>query len=161
MANRTAQPGLPWRSVIGALVLGSILALILLREVASPVRIEGSSMRPTLEDGSVCLVMWTARARREARVGSIVLASLPAAAGGARVVKRIEDASGDAPQRRFTLAGDNGGLSRDSRAFGDVIEERVQGVLVARLFPRPRYWGVEGPPAPALGSREALSPAGR
>lgn len=161
MSERAREARLPWRAVLAALALGSLIALVLLHEVASPLRVEGASMSPTLEDGTVCLVLWTASARRDVDTGSIVVARLPSHAGGARIVKRVAEVRGAPPLRRLVLAGDNGGTSRDSRDYGEIREARVEGVLVARIYPHPAYWGVAGPSLPAMGSRDALSPAGR
>ncbi len=92
------------------------------------VLVRGRSMLPTLRDGDRLLV----RRGRSPRVGDIVLARFR---DGSVVVKRV------AEQRAagWWLLSDNAseGLA-DSRAKGVVPPDDVVGVVVLRVWPRPR-----------------------
>jgi SOS-response transcriptional repressor LexA len=89
-------------------------------------------MLPTLREGDVLLVRYT----RPVRPGALVLARF---ADGTLAVKR-------AVERRETRAGgpawwllsDNPGRGVDSRHRGPVADEAVHGVVVGRIWPRPR-----------------------
>jgi phage repressor protein C with HTH and peptisase S24 domain len=92
-------------------------------------------MLPTLRDGDACLVRWDGRAR----VGDVVVARLPAGAGGvARPlgVKRLalRDEAG-----LCWLRSDNVGAGTDSAAFGMVAAADVLGRVVLRYWPRPAW----------------------
>jgi len=83
-------------------------------------------MAPTLSDGDVVLVRFGARAR----AGDVVLVrwdSRPAQLS----VKRARRPEGD----RWVVAGDNHFGSTDSATLGPA---HVVGVVLARLWPRPR-----------------------
>jgi hypothetical protein len=90
-------------------------------------------MRPTLEAGDRLLVRYAA----PVAVGRLVVARF---ADGTRVVKR-------AAERRSTRTGgpgwwllsDNPGAGVDSRHRGVVADPDVVAVVVARLWPRPRW----------------------
>jgi hypothetical protein len=90
-------------------------------------------MRPTLEAGDRLLVRYAA----PVAVGRLVVARF---ADGTRVVKR-------AAERRSTRTGgpgwwllsDNPGTGVDSRHRGVVADPDVVAVVVARLWPRPRW----------------------
>jgi len=84
-------------------------------------------MEPTLSAGDRLLVSHRCRPR----VGAVVVALFP---DGTRVVKR-------AAQRRTTgwwLLSDDPDAGVDSRHRGPVAEADVLGVVVARVWPRPR-----------------------
>jgi nickel-type superoxide dismutase maturation protease len=88
--------------------------------------VRGDSMRPTLDPGDRLLVRYGAAVRP----GRVVVARF---ADGAVVVKR-------AVERRTTgwwLLGD-GPVGTDSRHRGAVDPDDVLGVVVARVWPRPR-----------------------
>jgi type IV secretory pathway protease TraF len=89
-------------------------------------------MRPTLEPGDRLLVRYAARVT----AGRLVLARFP---DGTLAVKRAEE------QREtrsggpgWWLLSDNPDEGVDSRHRGVVAEEDVVGVVVARVWPRPR-----------------------
>ncbi|MEU8247386.1 S26 family signal peptidase [Nonomuraea sp. NPDC048916] len=140
----------------GALLLGGVIAVIVLRRRIVVVSVSGLSMEPTLRHGDRVLVH---RAPRETPSrGDVVVIREPgpcrpgdpAGVRGARwVVKRIAAIPGD-PEPAFLPAwarhptgvippgclvvlGDNAELSRDSRHFGAVQADRVLGVASRRL----------------------------
>ena len=94
--------------------------------------VTGDSMRPGLRPGDRLLVSY----RRPVRPGSVVVARL---ADGTLAVKR-------ATERRRTASGapgwwllsDDPEVGVDSRHRGPVPEDDVRGVVVARVWPRPR-----------------------
>lgn len=88
--------------------------------------VRGDSMRPTLVPGDRLLVRYEVGPRP----GDVVVARF---ADGTVVVKR-------AVERRRTgwwLLGDAAPVGVDSRHRGPVPEERILGVVIARLWPRP------------------------
>ncbi len=86
---------------------------------------EGKSMNPTLEDGEVVLVDRAAKIE----IGDIVVARHPIEQRS-EVVKRIERIN---ERGHYFLVGDNLEDSNDSRHFGAVTREYIQGKVVARL----------------------------
>ena len=88
-------------------------------------RVEGDSMRPTLNNNDVVLIEPTTKLAP----GDIVLAQHPYKQS-VKMLKRIEkiDENG-----RFSLVGDNPDESTDSRAFGTVPIEYIHGKAVCRL----------------------------
>ena len=90
------------------------------------VGVRGPSMSPTLHDGDVVLATFGARARQ----GDVVLVGW-AARPGQLSVKRAVRPDGDG----WWVLGDNPFGSTDSRTLGPA---RVQAVVRARLWPRPR-----------------------
>ena len=88
-------------------------------------RVEGDSMKPTLNDSEVVLVKRT----RAVRVGDVVLARHPFK-NSVKMLKRVTaiDAQG-----RFLLTGDNPDQSTDSRTFGSIPPSDVLGRIVGRL----------------------------
>ncbi len=89
--------------------------------------VHGESMRPTLAPGDRLLVRYDV----EPRAGDVVVARFP---DGAVVVKR-------AVERRRTgwwLVGDAAPVGVDSRHRGPIPDERILGVVRARVWPRPR-----------------------
>ena len=90
------------------------------------VRVRGPSMAPTLSDGDVVLVRFGATARP----GDVVLvrwAARPEQLSVKRATSRDQD--------RWLVCGDNPYGSTDSRELGPAT---VVGVVLARLWPRPR-----------------------
>jgi hypothetical protein len=89
-------------------------------------------MRPTLAPGDRLLVRYGARVRP----GRLVLARL---ADGTLSVKRATDRRTTASGRPgWWLTSDNPAVGVDSRHRGPVPDDRVLGVVVARVWPRPR-----------------------
>lgn len=84
------------------------------------VRIIGPSMEPALLSGE----WWVVRPARRIRVGHVVAARHPERPDLV-VVKRVVRREGSG----WWLEGDNAGASDDSRAFGEVAEESILGVL--------------------------------
>lgn len=83
-------------------------------------------MAPTLRDGDVVLVRVTSRARQ----GDVVLVRWEARPKQLSI-KRAQHRDGAG----WRVLGDNTFLSTDSRELGPAA---VLGVVVARLYPRPR-----------------------
>jgi nickel-type superoxide dismutase maturation protease len=89
------------------------------------VRVSGDSMRPTLGDGDVVLIVRT----RDVGVDDIVLAAHPFKSS-VTVLKRvvaIDDAE------RVELRGDDPDESSDSRSFGNIRIEDIRGKVICRL----------------------------
>lgn len=84
-------------------------------------------MRPALRPGQRLLVLYGARARP----GRVVVARF---ADGTLAVKRVAERRGSG----WWLLSDNAGVGVDSRHRGAVPEEDVEGVVLARVWPRPR-----------------------
>ena len=93
------------------------------------VEVVGESMRPTLEPGDRLLL---ARTRR-ARPGDLV-AVLDPRFDRRTVVKRVAAVSASG----LTVLGDNPAASTDSRIFGIVRSEALQGRVLYRYFPQGR-----------------------
>ena len=95
-------------------------------------RVSGASMMPTLRAGDRLLVSYT----RTPSEGCVVVARFP---DGVLAVKR-------AVERRTTRAGgpgwwllsDNPAAGVDSRHRGVIGEDDVLGVVLGRIWPRPR-----------------------
>ena len=90
--------------------------------------VRGRSMLPTLRDGDRLVVRWGS----PPRVGDVVVARF---ADGTVSVKRITERR----ERGWWLLSDNAdeGLV-DSRARGALPDDAVLGVVLGRLWPRPR-----------------------
>jgi nickel-type superoxide dismutase maturation protease len=89
--------------------------------------VEGESMAPTLLDGDRVLVCRCA----PARPGDVVALVDPA---GRTVVKRVAGIGAAG----VTVVGDNSDLSTDSRHFGPIGPEAIQGRVVWRYWPEER-----------------------
>jgi nickel-type superoxide dismutase maturation protease len=91
--------------------------------------VTGPSMVPLLRHGDHVLV-WLRPPRRLA-AGSVVVVELPDATMAVKRLTRIE------PDGAVWVLGDNAAGSTDSRQLGALPAERVRGVVIARLWPRP------------------------
>lgn len=89
------------------------------------IRVRGPSMAPTLRDGDVVLAR-----RGVARPGDIVVVTWDSRPGQLSVKRAVGPAGGG-----WLVVGDNDLASTDSRELGPA---RVHGVVLARLWPRPR-----------------------
>lgn len=87
-------------------------------------RVEGDSMRPTLESGDRVLV----DPRAAIHEGDIVLAEHPFKS--LQIVKRLLSIE---PDGRMFLAGDNPEATSDSKVFGVIQRKHLVGKVVARL----------------------------
>ncbi len=91
--------------------------------------VRGDSMRPALEPGDRLLVI----KGRALRPGDVV--AFPDPRRPARtMVKRVANAG----PGRLTVLGDNPGASTDSRIFGIVRPDALQGRVLYRYFPSQR-----------------------
>jgi nickel-type superoxide dismutase maturation protease len=90
------------------------------------IRVEGDSMRPTLEPGDRVLCV---RARR-LRPGQLIALHDPR--DRRLLVKRV------ATVEPLTVEGDNPGASTDSRTFGAIALDHVVGRAVYRYWPESR-----------------------
>ncbi len=94
--------------------------------------VTGESMLPTLAPGDRLLVRFGA----PVRPGAVVVARFP---DGTVAVKRaIERRTAASGRPGWWLLSDNPEAGVDSRHRGPVDEDRIQGVAVARVLPRPR-----------------------
>jgi hypothetical protein len=95
-------------------------------------RVRGDSMRPTLEPGDRLLVRYGGRVR----TGGLVLARF---ADGTLAVKRVGERRTTASGRPgWWLTSDDPAVGVDSRHRGPVPEADVVGVVLGRVWPRPR-----------------------
>jgi hypothetical protein len=92
-------------------------------------RVWGASMEPTLADGEYVLI----DPARRLEPGALVLARVPQVATS--VVKRVEWATSSAGSdpAEVWLASDNPDLGTDSRTWGSVDLERVEGTVTLNL----------------------------
>jgi nickel-type superoxide dismutase maturation protease len=88
-------------------------------------RVQGDSMLPTLKDGDAVMIVSTG----SVGPGDIVLANHPYKSS-VKILKRVSRIDG---KGRYSLAGDNQGESTDSRAFGSLSIECIQGKAVCRM----------------------------
>ena len=105
--------------------------------IARPFRVEVAvaSMRPTLEPGDWLVATRWGRLRH----GSVVVVRR----ADLDLVKRVaavpgEDVDGGRLQHdEYLVAGDNPEASTDSRSFGPVRVDQIEGVVRFRYWPRP------------------------
>lgn len=88
-------------------------------------RVEGNSMKPTLEDGDSVLIKPTSHFL----AGDIVLANHPFKKS-VKILKRIESITSDGS---YFLVGDNPSESTDSRTLGAIPEKEIIGKAVCHL----------------------------
>lgn len=118
------------------------------RELARPWIVGGRSMEPTLLAGDRVVVdLWTYRQRPPA-VGELVLFRGPgveatplikrvaAARDGRRPRANLWPGSEALDRPGIWVLGDNPAVSRDSRAFGSVPQDRLVGRVVLRYWRR-------------------------
>jgi nickel-type superoxide dismutase maturation protease len=88
-------------------------------------RVQGDSMSPTVKDGEVVMIS----PKASVEPGDIVLAKHPYKQS-VKMLKRIEsiDENGE-----YSLVGDNPGESTDSRTFGTVAREYIDGKAICRV----------------------------
>ena len=110
-----------------ALALGSLVLLAARR--FGRIVVEGDSMRPTLLPGDRLLVV---RGQR-ARPGDLVVTTDPRERSRV-VVKRVAAVGPEG----LTMHGDNPAASTDSRVFGTVPSDALQGRVLYRYFPARR-----------------------
>jgi hypothetical protein len=91
-------------------------------------------MVPTLRHGDRLLV-WLRAPRRTPAVGRIVVVNLP---GRPLSVKRLT--VGDAGDGLIRVEGDNEFASTDSRQLGPLPTSLIDGVVLCRFWPRPRWF---------------------
>ena len=87
-------------------------------------RVEGDSMRPTLESGDRVLV----DPKTAIKAGDIVLAVHPFRS--LQMIKRLRSIE---PDGRIFLVGDNPEASSDSKVFGTIQRKHLLGKIVSRL----------------------------
>lgn len=118
---------------------GCLTVAIVMLFMLRPIRVAGSSMEPTLQDGDVVLVWSGPGWRRSISVGTIVVAGAPDSRriGVRPVIKRIAERDEAAATPHWKLVGDNPVASRDSREYGTIAESRIEGVVILRVYPRP------------------------
>lgn len=117
-------------------------------------RVRGRSMAPRLRAGDLVLVVPT---RRSPRRGEVVVARDPRQPSRV-TVKRVVGVPGDVvdlgglpaavPPGHLALGGDDPAASTDSRHYGAVPIELVDGRAVARVWPAPGRLGARVPADP-------------
>jgi nickel-type superoxide dismutase maturation protease len=95
------------------------------------VEVHGPSMVPALRHGDRLLV-WLRTPRRTPKVGRIVVVELP---DRPLSVKRLVAVDADGSVR---VEGDNEYASTDSRQLGLLASSCLAGVVMGRVWPRPR-----------------------
>ena len=88
-------------------------------------RVQGDSMLPTLTDGDTVMIIPT----KSIAPGDVVLANHPYKSS-VKMLKRVSEIDGDG---RYSLTGDNPAESTDSRTFGSLSIECIQGKAVCRV----------------------------
>ncbi|MEJ7848956.1 MAG: nickel-type superoxide dismutase maturation protease [Pyrinomonadaceae bacterium] len=88
-------------------------------------RVEGNSMKPTLEDGDSVFI----EPANQFRAGDIVLTNHPFKKS-VKILKRIESIT---LEGAYFLVGDNPTESTDSRSFGAIPAKEIIGKAVCRL----------------------------
>ena len=102
-------------------------------------------MLPTITGGDRLLVVHGA----PVRPGALVLARF---ADGTLAVKRaVERRTTSSGREGWWLLSDNPGSGVDSRHRGPVPAEDVLALVLARAWPRPRWWGGRGGRPPGSG----------
>jgi phage repressor protein C with HTH and peptisase S24 domain len=94
--------------------------------------VHGPSMAPALRHGDRLLV-WLRPPRRTPSIGRIVIVNLP---GRPLSVKRLTEVDGGGD--RIRVEGDNEFASTDSRQLGWLMATSLDGIVLARFWPRPR-----------------------
>ncbi|MGO9334298.1 MAG: nickel-type superoxide dismutase maturation protease [Acidimicrobiales bacterium] len=124
----------PYAVVCAALVV----VVVLVQRCFRRVKVEGTSMMPTLAHGDRLVVKRTGRAR----VGDLVALSDPAEPTRL-LVKRVAAVL----PAGLEVRGDNQAASRDSRTFGIVAPSSLVGRAVYRYFPPARVGPLRQPGA--------------
>ena len=88
-------------------------------------RVRGDSMLPTLKEGDAVMIVST----RSIGPGDIELADHPYKSS-VKILKRVSGIDGEG---RYSLTGDNPAESTDSRTFGSLSIEYIQGKAVCRV----------------------------
>lgn len=97
------------------------------------VDVVGDSMLPTLRAGDRLVVEWGGKVAP----GAIVVVRRPDRRN-LLVVKRVRERR----KSGWIVVGDNPDESTDSRVFGPVPDALVEGVVVARYWPRPKRFPI-------------------
>lgn len=113
------------KDLMQMVMIGAVLAGLLLL-VASPYRIHGDSMLPTLRNGQLVIIEKISFRLRAPRPGEVVVACAPM---GVEVVKRVIK---ETPDGKFWLEGDNKEASTDSREFGALDRSALKGRVIGK-----------------------------
>ena len=137
------------------------LVIIVRTYIATPVRVDGNSMRKTLEDGDILLLYKMAKFERndiivldEKEDEEIIIKRIIALPGETIKIQNgkiyINDkeyndefAYGDTSdyeqvtlgENEYFILGDNRLISKDSRYFGTITEDEIIGKVVFRFWP--------------------------
>ena len=137
------------------------LVIIIRTYIATPVRVDGNSMRKTLEDGDILLLYKMAKFERndiivldEKEDNEIIIKRIIALPGETIKIQNgkiyINDkeyndefAYGDTSdyeqvtlgEDEYFILGDNRLISKDSRYFGTITEDEIIGKIVFRFWP--------------------------
>ena len=139
------------RELAVVLLVAAAVVLAVTRWFATPWRIEGTSMEPTLHDGDRVIVdLWSIR-RRAPQPRDVVVLLGP---GDEEIVKRVARdpypgdvnyppawiATASPLEPSYIVLGDNPSASADSRTFGRIPGHRILGRVAWRYWP-PSGWG--------------------
>lgn len=137
------------------------LVIIVRTYIATPVRVDGNSMRKTLEDGDILLLYKMAKFERndiivldEKEDNEIIIKRIIALPGETIKIQsgkiyindkeyNDEFAYGDTSdyeqvtlgEDEYFILGDNRLISKDSRYFGTITEDEIIGKVVFRFWP--------------------------
>lgn len=118
----------------GGAVLGAALSVIVafeLRRRFMRFAVEGASMEPAFHEGDFVIADRWSYGGALPSAGDVVLARDPRNAERT-LLKRVDEAN---PVFGLWLLGDNAGASTDSRHFGWVPLDNLEGRVVARYWP--------------------------
>ncbi|CDW83680.1 mitochondrial inner membrane protease subunit 1 [Stylonychia lemnae] len=117
------------------------------------VGVNGPSMLPNIDSNNSILFLdcFTTNFLRKPRIGDVIVAQNPLKPRGATVVKRVLYVEGEIaeffdirtqrnekviiPPNHIWVEGDNPNNSRDSRHYGPISLELVQGIVRFKLWP--------------------------
>lgn len=106
--------------VLCALAIGTaVICYLLLQIVFGVTKVDGESMEPEIQNGSIAIFC---RLEKDYKEGDVVIAKVE----GRQIVKRILTVDGGS----VFLMGDNQAHSIDSRTFGEIDSRQILGKVI-------------------------------